>query len=77
MPKSPKNSRRRFIQALRRRLVLTPQERRALCFVAVAFLFGAATKHYRAAHPRPLPQKPAALQQASKPISNRIGPPRN
>jgi hypothetical protein len=31
--------------------VLTPEERRTLCLVLVAFVLGFATKHYRDAHP--------------------------
>ena len=30
--------------------VLTPEEKRTICFVLVAFLLGLATKHYRATH---------------------------
>jgi hypothetical protein len=33
--------------------VLTPEEKRTLCFVFAAFLLGLATKHYRTAHPLP------------------------
>lgn len=36
---------------LRREIfVLTPEEKRTICFVLVAFLLGVATKHYRADH---------------------------
>lgn len=37
--------------------VLTPEEKRTICFVLIAVLLGLATKHYRDTHP-PLP-KPA------------------
>ena len=30
--------------------VLTPEEKRTVCFVLIAFLLGIATKHYRADH---------------------------
>lgn len=30
--------------------VLTPEEKRTVCFVLLAFLLGLATKHYRATH---------------------------
>jgi hypothetical protein len=30
--------------------VLTPEEKRTVCFVALAFVLGLATKHYRASH---------------------------
>jgi hypothetical protein len=36
---------------LRRQIfVLTPEERRTVCFVLAAFVLGLITKHYRAAH---------------------------
>jgi hypothetical protein len=36
---------------LRREIfVLTPEEKRTVCFVLIAFLLGLATKHYRATH---------------------------
>jgi len=36
---------------LRREIfVLTPEEKRTICFVLIAFLLGLATKHYRSAH---------------------------
>jgi hypothetical protein len=38
--------------------VLTPEEKRTVCFVLLAFVLGLATKHYRETHPVPLP-KPA------------------
>jgi hypothetical protein len=33
--------------------VLTPEEKRTVCFVLIAFALGLATKHYRTAHPPP------------------------
>ena len=30
--------------------VLTPEEKRTVCFVLLAFVLGLATKHYRATH---------------------------
>jgi len=36
---------------LRREIfVLTPDEKRTVCFVLIAFVLGLATKHYRASH---------------------------
>ena len=36
---------------LRREIfVLTPEEKRTVCFVLIAFLLGLATQHYRATH---------------------------
>jgi hypothetical protein len=41
---------------LRREIfVLTPEEKRTVCFVLIAFLLGLATKHYRA---KPSPASP-------------------
>jgi len=39
--------------ARRQILVLTPEEKKAICFVLIAFVLGLATKHYRDTHPRP------------------------
>ena len=36
--------------------VLTPEEKRTVCFVLIAFVLGVATKHYREKHfPSPSP----------------------
>ncbi len=52
---------------LRRQVfVLTQEEKRIVCFVIVAFLLGLATKHYRDAHPRPVPPASAQEQKAAK-----------
>jgi hypothetical protein len=40
----PKQSRREIF-------VLTPEEKKTVCFVLIAFLLGLATKYYRDAHP--------------------------
>jgi len=37
-------------QVRRELFVLTPEEKRTVCFVLIAFLLGLATKYYRAAH---------------------------
>jgi hypothetical protein len=37
-------------QIRREIFVLTPEEKRTICFVLIAFVLGLATKHYRAAH---------------------------
>lgn len=47
---SPKPARREIF-------VLTPEEKRAICFVLITFVLGLATKHYRDRHPRLLPQE--------------------
>ena len=41
--KAPKKLRREIF-------VLTPEEKRTVCFVLIALLLGLATKHYRATH---------------------------
>jgi hypothetical protein len=42
--------------AFRHRWVLTPEEKRVIVFVLLAFALGLATKHYRETHPL-LPRK--------------------
>jgi hypothetical protein len=45
---------RQVARKVRREIfVLTPEEKRAVCFVLIAFLLGLATQYYRAPH---LPQ---------------------
>jgi hypothetical protein len=39
--------------ARREILVLTPEEKRTVCFVLLAFVLGLATKYYRGNHPVP------------------------
>jgi hypothetical protein len=39
-----------LVGALRQRIVLTPEEKRVLCFVLAAFFLGVTVKHYRNAH---------------------------
>jgi hypothetical protein len=42
---------RRVPKQVRREIfVLTPEEKRTVCFVVLAFVIGLATQHYRAAH---------------------------
>jgi hypothetical protein len=45
-PQAPKKNRREIF-------VLTPEEKRAVCFVLIAFLLGLLTQHYRSAHRPP------------------------
>ena len=42
--------------ARREIFVLTPEEKKTVCFVLIAFVLGLATKHYRDAHPLLLPK---------------------
>ena len=43
--------------------VLTPEEKKTVCFVLVAFVLGLATKCYRDAHPAPA-TKPTAVARS-------------
>ncbi|PYJ07465.1 MAG: hypothetical protein DMF06_15650 [Verrucomicrobia bacterium] len=43
--------------------VLTPEEKRAVCFVLVVFVLGLATKSYRDSHPAPLPKPTTAARE--------------
>jgi hypothetical protein len=40
--------------------VLTPGEKKTVCFVLITFVLGLATKYYRDAHPATAPSKPVA-----------------
>ena len=42
--------------ARREIFVLTPEEKKTVCFVLIAFILGLATKHYRDTHPPVLPK---------------------
>ena len=42
--------------ARRQVFVLTPEEKRTVCFVLIALVLGLATKHYRDTHPQPPPK---------------------
>ena len=39
-----------LLGALRQRIVLTPEEKRVLCFVLAAFFLGVTVKHYQNTH---------------------------
>ena len=43
--------------ARREIFVLTPEEKKTVCFVLIAFILGLATKHYRDNHPPVLPKQ--------------------
>jgi len=45
---------------LRHRFVLTPEEKRVISFVVIAFLLGVGTKCYRDAHPQLVEKKSSA-----------------
>jgi len=46
---------RQKFNELKQRLVLTSEEKRVIAFILAAFVLGLAAKHYRATHPRPMP----------------------
>lgn len=72
---TPKKARREIF-------VLTPEEKRTVCFVLVAFVLGLATQHYRATHSvTPLTSAvtetaTAADHRTAKPIEARRPKPR-
>jgi hypothetical protein len=55
--------------ARREILVLTPEEKRTVCFVLIAFVLGLATKYYRDAHPRQLPKPDISVREHASPDS--------
>ena len=50
--------------------VLTSEEKKAIAFILCALVFGAATKHYRDAHPRPPRPLSIKEQRAAKRIAH-------
>lgn len=50
---------------------MTADEIKLVTFLLVALLAGAATKHYRATHPRPVSSTPAPRVKTSYPPSQR------
>jgi hypothetical protein len=61
---------REIAKPVRREIfVLTPEEKKTVCFVLVAFVLGLATKHYRDAHPSTAPNPATAVRDhaTSKP----------
>ena len=54
-------------KARRRQIfVLTPEEKKIVACICAALALGLATKHYRAAHPRPAPPPTVQEQRAAK-----------
>jgi hypothetical protein len=47
--------------------VLTPEEKKTVCFVLIAFAIGLATKYYRDAHPVPSPKPATAASDHAAP----------
>lgn len=55
--------------ARREIFVLTPEEKKTVCFVLIAFVLGLATKYYRDAHPRLLPKPDINVRGQASPDS--------
>jgi hypothetical protein len=51
--------------------VLTPEEKRTVCFVLIAFAVGLATKSYRDAHPAVLTKPATAAREPALPKPSR------
>jgi hypothetical protein len=51
--------------------VFTAEEKRAVCFVLIAFVLGLATKFYRDRHPAPLPKPITATRENATPKHSR------
>lgn len=69
-PKAAKRVRREIF-------VLTPEEKRTLCFVLAAFVLGLATKHYRTAHPLPASvntEVKSSVSASASPAQKRVKP---
>lgn len=49
--------------ARREIFVLTPEEKKTICFVLIAFVLGLATKYYRDSHPAPLSKPTTAARE--------------
>jgi hypothetical protein len=61
-PRVPKQVRREIF-------VLTPEEKRTICFVLLAFLLGLATKHYRETH-----SPPASISEVTRSVGASLNP---
>jgi hypothetical protein len=53
--------------ARREIFVLTPEEKRTVCFVLIAFVLGLATKSYRDAHSAPTSKPTTAAREPAMP----------
>ena len=56
-----------LLGALRQRIVLTPEEKRVLCFVLAAFFLGVTVKHCRETHSEPSISMKAASRVTAPP----------
>lgn len=53
--------------ARREIFVLTPEEKKTVCFVLIAFVLGLATKYYREAHPATASKPTTAVRDHATP----------
>jgi hypothetical protein len=51
--------------------VLTPEEKKTVCFVLIAFVLGLATKYYRDAHPALTSKPTTAVREHATPKPSR------
>jgi hypothetical protein len=58
--------------ARREIFVLTPEEKRTVCFVLMVFLLGLATKSYRHARPTPLSKPTVTAREHATPKPSRF-----
>jgi hypothetical protein len=66
------NANRDIAKPARREIfVLTPEEKRTVCFVLIAFVLGLATKHYRDAHPVTASKPATAVRDHATPKPSR------
>jgi hypothetical protein len=57
--------------ARREIFLLTPEEKRTVCFVIIAFFLGLATKYYRDRHPAPVSKPAIAVRENARPKHSR------
>ena len=55
--------------------VLTPEEKKTVCFVLIAFVLGLVTKHYRDAHPVSSPKPATVAREHAVPRPSRSSRP--
>jgi hypothetical protein len=58
-------------QSRREIFVLTPEEKKTVCFVLIAFVLGLATKYYRDAHPAAASKPATAAREQATPKPSR------
>jgi hypothetical protein len=64
-----------LLHSIAQRSLLTPEEKRVLCFVLVAFLLGMAVKYYRDTHRESLPRANGNFRSSPHSDPATISPP--